>query len=60
MTEAAFVDRNVHHHPLDISDRNRAIAKHHWTLGDDATLRDVVVVVRADEAEHADDIRMVG
>lgn len=31
-----------------------AIAKHYWKLADDATLRDVVLVVRADEAHHRD------
>jgi ubiquinol oxidase len=31
-----------------------AIAKHYWGLPDDATLRDVVLVVRADEAHHRD------
>src|SRR5271165_6720778 len=31
-----------------------AIAKHYWKLSDDATLRDVVLVVRADEAHHRD------
>ena len=31
-----------------------AIAKHYWKLAADATLRDVVVVVRADEAHHRD------
>lgn len=31
-----------------------AIAKHYWLLPDDATLRDVVLVVRADEAHHRD------
>ena len=31
-----------------------AIAKHYWALADDATLRDVVLVVRADEAHHRD------
>jgi ubiquinol oxidase len=31
-----------------------AIAKHYWKLPDDATLRDVVLVVRADEAHHRD------
>jgi len=31
-----------------------AIAKHYWKLPDDATLRDVVEVVRADEAHHRD------
>ena len=31
-----------------------AIAKHYWKLPDDATLRDVVMVVRADEAHHRD------
>jgi ubiquinol oxidase len=31
-----------------------AIAKHYWNLGDGATLRDVVLVVRADEAHHRD------
>ena len=30
------------------------IAKHYWQLADDATLRDVVLVVRADEAHHRD------
>lgn len=31
-----------------------AIAKHYWKLPDDATLRDVVLLVRADEAHHRD------
>lgn len=31
-----------------------AIAKHYWKLPPDATLRDVVLVVRADEAHHRD------
>jgi ubiquinol oxidase len=31
-----------------------AIAKHYWKMADDATLRDVVIVVRADEAHHRD------
>ncbi len=31
-----------------------AIAKWYWKLADDATLRDVVIVVRADEAHHRD------
>jgi len=31
-----------------------AIAKRYWDLPDDATLRDVVLVVRADEAHHRD------
>lgn len=31
-----------------------AIAKHYWKLADDATLRDVVLMVRADEAHHRD------
>ena len=31
-----------------------AIAKHYWKLPDSATLRDVVLVVRADEAHHRD------
>lgn len=30
------------------------IARHYWQLPDDATLRDVVLVVRADEAHHRD------
>ena len=30
------------------------IAKHYWKLGADATLRDVVLLVRADEAHHRD------
>jgi ubiquinol oxidase len=30
------------------------IAKRYWGLPDDATLRDVVQVVRADEAHHRD------
>jgi ubiquinol oxidase len=31
-----------------------AIAKHYWKLAPDATLRDVVLVIRADEAHHRD------
>jgi ubiquinol oxidase len=31
-----------------------AIARRYWKLADDATLRDVVRVVRADEAHHRD------
>ncbi|WP_310497369.1 alternative oxidase [Sandarakinorhabdus sp.] len=31
-----------------------AIARHYWMLPDNATLRDVVLVVRADEAHHRD------
>jgi ubiquinol oxidase len=31
-----------------------AIAKHYWKLSGDATLRDVVLMVRADEAHHRD------
>ena len=31
-----------------------AIARHYWKLDPDATLRDVVLVVRADEAHHRD------
>jgi ubiquinol oxidase len=31
-----------------------AIARHYWKLPDDATLRDVVLKVRADEAHHRD------
>ncbi len=31
-----------------------AIAKHYWKMPADATLRDVVLVVRADEAHHRD------
>lgn len=31
-----------------------ALAKRYWGLADDATLRDVVLVVRADEAHHRD------
>jgi ubiquinol oxidase len=31
-----------------------SIAKHYWKLPDDARLRDVVLVVRADEAHHRD------
>lgn len=30
------------------------IARHYWKLPDDATLRDVILVVRADEAHHRD------
>ncbi|MEM9838131.1 MAG: alternative oxidase [Pseudomonadota bacterium] len=30
------------------------IAKAYWGLDDDATLRDVIIVIRADEAEHRD------
>ena len=31
-----------------------AIARHYWGLADNATLRDVVLMVRADEAHHRD------
>jgi ubiquinol oxidase len=31
-----------------------AIAKRYWKLADDATLRDVVLVIREDEAHHRD------
>jgi ubiquinol oxidase len=31
-----------------------AIAKHYWQMADNATLRDVVLLVRADEAHHRD------
>jgi ubiquinol oxidase len=31
-----------------------AIARHYWKLPEGATLRDVVLVVRADEAHHRD------
>ena len=31
-----------------------AIARHYWKLADNATLRDVVLAVRADEAHHRD------
>ena len=31
-----------------------SIAKHYWKMPEDATLRDVVLVVRADEAHHRD------
>ena len=31
-----------------------AIARHYWKMADNATLRDVVLVVRADEAHHRD------
>jgi ubiquinol oxidase len=31
-----------------------AIAKYYWKMADDATLRDVVLLVRADEAHHRD------
>lgn len=31
-----------------------AIAKHYWKMADTATLRDVVLMVRADEAHHRD------
>jgi ubiquinol oxidase len=31
-----------------------AIARHYWKLPDDASLRDVVLLVRADEAHHRD------
>ena len=30
------------------------IAKHYWKMADDSTLRDVVLIVRADEAHHRD------
>lgn len=31
-----------------------SIAKHYWKMAEDATLRDVILVVRADEAHHRD------
>jgi len=31
-----------------------ALARHYWKMADDATLRDVVLLVRADEAHHRD------
>jgi hypothetical protein len=31
-----------------------AIARHYWKMADDATLRDVVLAVRNDEAHHRD------
>ena len=31
-----------------------AIAKHYWKMASDATLRDVILIVRADEAHHRD------
>ena len=31
-----------------------AVARRYWNLADDATLRDVVIAVRADEANHRD------
>ena len=31
-----------------------AIARHYWKMADDASLRDVVLLVRADEAHHRD------
>jgi len=31
-----------------------ATARHYWKMPDDATLRDVVLLVRADEAHHRD------
>ena len=31
-----------------------AIAKHYWKMASDATLRDVIFIVRADEAHHRD------
>jgi ubiquinol oxidase len=31
-----------------------AIAKHYWKMADDARLRDVILMVRADEAHHRD------
>lgn len=34
--------------------RAPAIAKRYWKLADDAMLRDVVIVVREDEAHHGD------
>jgi hypothetical protein len=36
------------------NDRAPKIAREYWNLHDDATLRDVVLAVRADEAEHRD------
>jgi ubiquinol oxidase len=37
-----------------------AIAKHYWQMADDATLRDVVLLVRADEAHHRFASMLVG
>lgn len=31
-----------------------SIARHYWKMADDATLRDIVLLVRADEAHHRD------
>jgi ubiquinol oxidase len=31
-----------------------AFARHYWKMADDATLRDVVLIMRADEAHHRD------
>lgn len=48
------------HYLRDLDDGNSpnvpapAIARHYWKLPEDALLRDVILVVRADEAHHRD------
>ena len=64
---APLVDLSIHHQPKGLSDQvafgftkllrfcaDTFFAKRYWGLPDDATLRDVVLVVRADEAHHRD------
>jgi len=46
--------RTLSHGPGQPGTPAPAIAKRYWGLSDEATLRDVVLVVRADEAHHRD------
>ena len=56
--EEAVISYTLYLHDIDAGRSPNlpapAIAKHYWKLADDATLRDVVLVVRADEAHHRD------
>lgn len=56
--EEAVISYTLYLKELDegrsINGQAPAIARHYWKLADDATLRDVVLVVRADEAHHRD------
>jgi ubiquinol oxidase len=56
--EEAVISYTLYLHDIDAGRSPNlpapAIARHYWKLADDATLRDVVLVVRADEAHHRD------
>lgn len=56
--EEAVISYTLYLHDIDAGRSPNlpapAIAKHYWKLADDATLRDVVLVVRADDAHHRD------